>query len=136
MNTLSDQLMEERKGKMKPPEGYPRRENIASFREALNGTLRVAQQNSEGPSGTVDTLDISSAPSGKILVATSTEGIKLLDRNGMLEDTLQFSNRVTKAVFAPNKDNVAIIVFEGQNIAEVWDLQSKRIIYQITCHTD
>ena len=121
---------------MKPPEGYPRRENIASFREALNGTLRVAQQNSEGPSGTVDTLDISSAPSGKILVATSTEGIILLDRNGMLQDTLQFSNRVTKAVFAPNKDNVAIIVFEGQSIAEVWDLQSKRIIYQITCHTD
>ena len=136
MNALSDRLMEERKGKMKPPEGYPRRENIASFREALNGTLRVAQQNSEGPSGTVDTLDISSAPSGKILVATSTEGIKLLDRNGMLQDTLQFSNRVTKAMFAPNKDNVAIIVFEGQSIAEVWDLQSKRIIYQITCHTD
>ena len=136
MNTLSDQLMEERKGKMKPPEGYPRRENIASFREALNGTLRVASQNDEGQSGTVDTLDISTAASGTILVATSTEGIKLLDRNGMLMDTLQFSNRVTKAMFAPNKDSIAIIVFEGQNVAEVWDLQNKQIIYQITCHTE
>jgi hypothetical protein len=33
MNTLSDQLIEQRK-QLKPPANYPQRENISGFREA------------------------------------------------------------------------------------------------------
>ena len=72
MNALSDQLIEQRKV-LKAPSGYPQRENISQFREALNGTLRITTD------GTVDTLDVSTAPSGAILVTTSQNEIKLLD---------------------------------------------------------
>ena len=84
MNELSDQLIEQRK-QLKPPENYPQRANISAFREALNGTLNICATN-EGV--TVDTLDVSTAPSGAILATTSANEIKILDSNGALSETI------------------------------------------------
>lgn len=127
MNTLSDQLIEQRK-QLKPPANYPQRENIADFREALNGTLRVAGD------GSVDTLDVSTAASGAILVTTNNNEIKILDGNGSLTETIPIDKRVTLAKFAPNSDSIAIFAFAGAS-AQVWDLKSKQKVYEVLSHS-
>lgn len=133
LNALSDQLIEQRK-QLKPPSSYPQRENISEFREALNGTLRIATDGA-----TVDTLDISTAPSGAILTTTSNNEIKLLDASGALSETLPIDNRVTLAKFAPNSDSIAIFVFASKDnqasVAQVWDLKGKQKVYEVQGHT-
>jgi len=135
MNALSDQLIESRK-QLKPPANYPQRENISQFSEALNGTLRITSQ------GAIDTLDVSTAPSGAMLVTTSNNEVKILDCNGALSQTLPIDKRVTLAKFAPNSDIIAIFAFskassmEGNAVAQVWNLESKQKLYEVTCHSD
>ena len=127
MNVLSDQLIEQRK-QLKPPANYPQRENIGDFREALNGTLRVAGE------GSVDTLDVSTAPSGAILATTDANQIKILDKNGSLTETIPIDKRVNLAKFAPNSDEIAIFAFAGAN-AQVWNLKNKKKVYEISSHS-
>lgn len=135
MNSLSDKLIEERK-QLKPPASYPQRENISQFTEALNGTLRITQ------TGYIDTLDISTAKSGSILVTTSANEVKILDNNGALSEVLPIDKRVSLAKFAPDSDSVAIFAFsksenaEGNSVAQVWNLQTKQKLYEVACHTD
>ena len=119
---------------MRPPENYPQREAISGFREALNGTLNVAAQGA-----TIDTLDVSTAESGAILATTSANEIKILDRNGALSETIQIDNRVRLAKFAPKSDRIAIFVLEKgsgseKEVAQVWNLQNKKRIYEIRTH--
>ena len=115
---------------MKPPANYPQRENIGQFKKALNGTLHVAVGGA-----TIDTLDVSTAPSGAILATTSTNEVKLLDGSGALSETISIDSRVSIAKFAPNSDSVAIFAFEGAN-AQVWDLKNKQKVYQLPGHSD
>lgn len=134
MNSLSDQLIEQRK-QLKPPANYPQRENVGGFREAQNGALAVCADG-----GTVDTLDVSTAPSGAILVTTSTNQIKILDSNGALSETIPIDKRVTMARFAPKSDTIAIFAFEKTDsegaVAQVWNLKNKKKVYDISVHTD
>jgi len=130
MNVLSDQLIEQRK-ELKPPANYPQREHISEFKEALNGTLRVATNG-----GTLDTLDVSTAKSGAILVTTSTNEIKILDASGNLSETLPIDNRVSLARFAPNSDSIAIFAFAASAKAQVWDLNRKQNLYEVTTHSE
>ena len=74
---------------MKPPTNYPQRENIGQFKKALNGTLHVAVGGA-----TIDTLDVSTAPSGAILATTSTNEVKVLDGSGALSETISIDSRV------------------------------------------
>lgn len=68
--------------------------------------------------------------------------MKILDSNGALQETLPIDKRVRLAKFAPNSDSVAIFVFsktenaEGSQAAQVWDLQAKQKLYEISCHSD
>ena len=94
---------------MRAPASYPQKDNISGFREALNGTLNVAQNGA-----TIDTLDVSTAESGAILATTSTNEIKILDRNGALSETIPIDKRVRLAKFAPKSDQIAIFVLEKQ----------------------
>lgn len=89
----------------------------------MNGTLHVAVGGA-----TIDTLDVSTAPSGAILATTSTNEVKLLDGSGALSETISIDSRVKIAKFAPNSDSVAIFAFEGAN-AQVWDLKNKQKVY-------
>ena len=59
----------------------------------------------------MDTLDVSTAPSGAILATTSANEIKILDSNGALSETIPIDKRVTIAKFAPKSDQIAIFAF-------------------------
>ncbi len=61
----------------------------------------------------MDTLDVSTAASGAILVTTNNNEIKILDGNGSLTETIPIDKRVTLAKFAPNSDSIAIFAFAG-----------------------
>ena len=63
----------------------------------------------------MDTLDISTAPSGAILVTTSTNDIKIMDKSGALSESIPIDKRVKLAKFAPNSDSIAIFAFRGQD---------------------
>ena len=134
MNALSDQLIEERK-QLKPPANYPQRENIGGFREAQNGAITICSSG-----GKVDTLDVSTAPSGAILATTSKNEIKILDSNGALSETIPIDRRVTLAKFAPKSDTIAIFAFEKTDtegaVAQVWNLKNKKRVYEIKVHTE
>ena len=98
-------MIEQRK-QLKPPATYLQRENVADFREPMNGTLHLAQ------GGSVDSLDISTAESGTILAAVSTNNeVKVLDRDGALKETHTMSARTNLVKFAPNSDSIAIFTF-------------------------
>ena len=88
----------------------------------------------------MDTLDVSTAPSGAILATTSANEIKILDSNGALSETIPIDKRVTIAKFAPKSDQIAIFAFEktgSENaVAPVWNLQSKKKIYEIRAHSE
>lgn len=88
----------------------------------------------------VDTLDVSSAASGAILVTTASNEIKILDSNGALSETLPIDKRVKIAKFAPKSDSIAIFVFEKsgkeKSVAQVWNLKSKRMQYEINVHSE
>ena len=55
-------------------------------------------------SGSIDTLDISTATSGAILVTTSENEIKILNSNGALSESISIDKRVKMAKFAPESD--------------------------------
>ena len=138
MNELSDKLIESRK-QLKPPANYPQRENIGQFAEAVNGTLRI-QEN-----GTVDSLDVSTAASGNVMVTTSGNEVKILDNRGSLVETLPIDKRVTMAKFAPKSDQIAILAFQkstesqlqsNQVTGQIWNLQTKEKLYDIVCHSE
>lgn len=84
-------------------------------------------------SGSIDTLDISTAESGAILVTTSENEIKILNSNGALSESIRIDKRVKMAKFAPESDQIAIFAFtkaagsSGESssdgsVAQVWDL--------------
>jgi WD40 repeat protein len=85
-------------------------------------------------------MDVSTAPSGAILVTTSSNEIKILDNNGALSETLPIDKRVKIAKFAPKSDTIAIFVFEKtsneKSVAQVWNLKNKKMVYEIKVHTD
>jgi WD40 repeat protein len=76
-----------------------------------------------------------------MLVTTSNNEVKILDRNGALSETLPIDKRATLAKFAPNSDIIAIFAFskassrDGNAVAQVWNLQSKQMLYEIACHS-
>lgn len=85
-------------------------------------------------------MDVSTAPSGAILVTTSSNEIKILDNNGALSEALPIDKRVKIAKFAPKSDAIAIFVFEKtsneKSVAQVWNLKNKKMVYEIKVHKD
>ena len=63
----------------------------------------------------MDTLDVSTAPSGAVLVTTSANDIKIMDKSGALSESIPIDKRVKLAKFAPNSDSIAIFAFRGQD---------------------
>lgn len=122
MNKLSDEMMEKRKA-TKPPADYPTKELMNKFQHA--STVAVA---AEGAS--VVAMDVSLAPSGAILVATSHPEVKVLDQSGSPITVLPVEQPVSKVKFAPDSDQIAIIVARDSQAAQVWDLQAKQVIYE------